>query len=107
MKYKRSTDPQDEDELIIFDEESTEPVVKITNVENLQYKVSVPGRTDDINAVVYETDGLEMHLKEFAKDGIVFGYQILDDSNIIFYNGHRLPQDPTKPFVLTTSEFNP
>ena len=110
-KYKRSTDLQNETELIIFDDAvADDPFIQVTKVVSLDgkhYTVSVPGRTDEINAKFMKINNLEMHLKQFAEEGVAFGKQESDNSYIIVYNKHRLPEDPTKPFVLTASKLKP
>ena len=108
IKYKS---PEDEVELIIFDEGAKDPVVRIVSSSleghhsrNSNFSISIPGLTDGSFAKIIHPDYLEMHFKEFAEKGITFACQESNDTFIIVYNNYRLPEEPSKPLVLMSSQ---
>ena len=93
-------------DLVIFDEGGKDPIIKIITKQSfcrIYFEVSIPGRTDEWPAEIYDSSNLANHLKEFAEEGIIYSINQMAETFVIIYNSYRLRDDPTKPFVLTSS----
>ena len=102
--------------MVIFDEGGNDPILKTTKLYSLQHGSSellflLPiccSRTDGWNLTNILSIFVvkEMHLREFAEEGMVYSRQESDDTIVVVYNNHRLPDDPLKPFVITSASDN-
>ena len=101
--FKKYQPFSDNIELTIFDEHGKDPIIQLTK-GTIDYEVSVPGLTDEISATILNQKDLEMHLKEFAEDGIILARRKICDTFVVIFNSYRFAEDPSKPFVITSSK---